>query len=110
MYRAKQYPIQRHLRIWHAIISERVYVWIDYYNNDRYQWALAKLSPREYYRFVTTGIYPLNTFGGSVPPELSILYHGFTPRISNMFILSEYRGTFHHFAGLGQHYREHSSR
>ena len=33
--------------------------WIEYYNNDRYQWELAKLSPSEYYRYVTTGIYPL---------------------------------------------------
>ena len=33
--------------------------WIDYYNNDRYQWELAKLSPCEYYRYRTTGIYPL---------------------------------------------------
>ena len=33
--------------------------WFDYYNNDRYQWQLAKLSPRQYYRFVTTGEYPL---------------------------------------------------
>ena len=33
--------------------------YMDYYNNRRYQWELAKLSPREYYDFVTTGIYPL---------------------------------------------------
>ena len=33
--------------------------WMDYYNNERYQWQLAKLSPNEYYRYVTTGIYPL---------------------------------------------------
>ena len=33
--------------------------WIDYYNNDRYQWELVKLSPKEYYEYVTTGIYPL---------------------------------------------------
>lgn len=33
--------------------------WIDYYNNDRYVWKLAKLSPNEYYEYVTTGIYPL---------------------------------------------------
>lgn len=34
--------------------------WIDYYNNDRYQWQLAKLSPNEYYEYITTGVYPLN--------------------------------------------------
>lgn len=33
--------------------------WIDYYNNDRYQWQLAKLSPNEFYTYLTTGIYPL---------------------------------------------------
>lgn len=33
--------------------------WLDYYNNDRYQWQLAKLSPNEYYKYITTGIYPL---------------------------------------------------
>lgn len=32
--------------------------WIDYYNNDRYQWDLAKLSPNEYYIYLTTGAYP----------------------------------------------------
>lgn len=38
-----------------AIIDD----WIDYYNNERYQWQLAKLSPNEYYTYITTGIYPL---------------------------------------------------
>lgn len=33
--------------------------WIDYYNNERYQWQLAKLSPNEYYKYITTGIYPI---------------------------------------------------
>lgn len=33
--------------------------YIDYYNNEDYVWELCKLSPNEYYRFVTTGIYPL---------------------------------------------------
>ena len=33
--------------------------WIDYYNNDRYQWDLLKLSPKEYYSYIQTGIYPL---------------------------------------------------
>ena len=33
--------------------------WMEYYNNDRYQWKLAKLSPNEYYDYITTGIYPL---------------------------------------------------
>ena len=29
--------------------------YMDYYNNRRYQWHLAKLSPNEFYKFVTTG-------------------------------------------------------
>ena len=33
--------------------------WMDYYNNDRYQWDLVKLSPKEYYQYITTGIYPI---------------------------------------------------
>lgn len=33
--------------------------WMDYYNNERYQWQLAKLSPNEYYQFLITGDYPL---------------------------------------------------
>lgn len=33
--------------------------WMDYYNNDRYQWQLAKLSPNQYYDYVRTGIHPL---------------------------------------------------
>lgn len=33
--------------------------YIDYYNNRRYQWHLVKLSPNEFYKFYTTGEYPL---------------------------------------------------
>lgn len=38
-----------------AIIDD----WLNYYNTERYQWQLAKLSPDEYYEYITTGIYPL---------------------------------------------------
>ena len=41
-------------------VKAKVDDWIDYYNNDRYQWDLAKLSPREYYDFTISGVYPLN--------------------------------------------------
>lgn len=37
---------------------------MDYYNNDRYQWRLARLSPNEYYQYIITGIYPIK---GRVP-------------------------------------------
>ena len=33
--------------------------YMDYYNNERYQWELAKLSPNEYAQYYRTGIYPL---------------------------------------------------
>lgn len=39
--------------------------WIDYYNNDRYQWDLKKLSPKEYYHYMETGIYPLPVYTSS---------------------------------------------
>lgn len=38
--------------------------WMEYYNRDRCQWDLAKLSPDEYYRYITTGEYP----DGMLPP------------------------------------------
>ena len=38
------------------IIDDYMY----YYNNYRYQWDLAKLSPKEYYTFCTTGVYPID--------------------------------------------------
>jgi len=42
----------------HEQITAIIDDWIDYYNNDRYQWDLAKLAPTEYYRYVTTGENP----------------------------------------------------
>lgn len=33
--------------------------WADYYNNERYQWDLARLAPCEYYRYLVTGHYPV---------------------------------------------------
>jgi transposase InsO family protein len=40
-------------------IRKKISDWADYYNNDRYQWDLAKLSPTEYYKYIITGEYPL---------------------------------------------------
>lgn len=34
--------------------------YMDYYNNKRYQWHLAKLAPNEFYEYVMTGEYPLD--------------------------------------------------
>lgn len=36
--------------------------YIDYYNNDRGQWQLAKLTPNEYYDYCVTGVYPLISY------------------------------------------------
>ena len=33
--------------------------YMDYYNNDRYQWGLAKLSPNQYAGYLQTGEYPI---------------------------------------------------
>jgi transposase InsO family protein len=40
--------------------------WMDYYNHDRYQWDLARLSPCEYYQYITTGNYPLKEIPGKI--------------------------------------------
>lgn len=40
-------------------IEEAIISWTSYYNNERYQWDLAKLAPTEYYQYLLTGVYPL---------------------------------------------------
>ena len=40
-------------------VKAKVDDWIDYYNTERYQWDLARLSPREFRDYAITGIYPL---------------------------------------------------
>jgi transposase InsO family protein len=54
----------------HVQICEIVDDWMDYYNNERYQWDLEKLSPNEYYEWLTTGVYSV---GGAAPepPEFT---------------------------------------
>lgn len=34
--------------------------WMDYYNNERYQWRLKKLAPNEFYNYIMTGINPIS--------------------------------------------------
>ncbi len=43
-------------------VKAKVDDWIDYYNNDRYQWDLLKLSPQEYYQYLQTEVYPLPVY------------------------------------------------
>ena len=70
----------------HSVISRNIDKWVDYYNNDRPQWTLAKLTPSEFYIYATTGVYPLQVpppkdaekalaLGGSAPepPEFTAL-------------------------------------
>ena len=51
---------------WTSFAEARASVdrWMEYYNRDRCQWDLAKLSPDEYYHYITTGEYP----DGMLPP------------------------------------------
>ena len=46
--------------------------WMDYYNTDRGQWDLRKLTPKEYFEYLQTGVYPLPVYSrGSAPdPEV----------------------------------------
>jgi len=41
-------------------LRDEINDYIDYYNNDRYQWDLAKLSPNQYAEYLQSGIYPIN--------------------------------------------------
>ena len=43
-----------------AEVKEIIDDYIDYYNNERYQWKLAKLSPNQFYKFIMTKEYPLD--------------------------------------------------
>ena len=47
-------------KMWKSIseIQADIDDWIDYYNNDRYKEGLGKLSPNEFYNYITTGEYP----------------------------------------------------
>ena len=48
-------------------VKRIIYDWIYYYNNERYQWSLAKLSPCEYYHYIKTGIYPIKLGKSKIP-------------------------------------------
>lgn len=44
--------------------------YMNYYNNERYVWDLAYLSPNEYYQFVTIGRYSLEIPHPPKPPVI----------------------------------------
>lgn len=43
-------------------VQDEINDYMDYYNHRRYQWGLAKLAPRQFYDYYTTGVYPLAHF------------------------------------------------
>ena len=49
-------------------VSSLVDDYMNYYNKEKYQWELAKLSPDEFYEFCTTGEYPLKAVNPPVVP------------------------------------------
>ena len=48
------------VRNWQSLqdVQHSIDDWMDYYNNDRYKVGLGKMSPNEFYRYLTTGNYP----------------------------------------------------
>ena len=50
-----------HLERCYSILDLKLVIddYMDYYNNDRYQWGLAKLSPNQYATYLKTGEYPI---------------------------------------------------
>ena len=69
----------------HQDIVRKIDDWMEYYNNDRPQWALAKLTPTEYYTYQLTGEYPLSV-PPPVPENKDKLTHGGAAPIPPEFI------------------------
>lgn len=53
--------LQMKSRAWQSFfeVQSAIDDWMDYYNNDRYKTGLGKLSPNEFYKYITTGEYPI---------------------------------------------------
>lgn len=43
-----------------SLVKQSIDDWMDYYNHDRGQWNLEKLTPSEFYNYINTGINPLS--------------------------------------------------
>ena len=52
--------LQGRMKSWKSFeeVQSAIDDWMDYYNNDRYQVGLLKMSPTEYYSYIITGKYP----------------------------------------------------
>lgn len=59
----------------HREVVRKIRDWVDYYNNERYQWDLALLAPNEYYNYLETGIYPLKRIPPDEPFIKSIIFN-----------------------------------
>lgn len=51
-------------------VKEMIAGYMNAYNNERYQYALAGLTPSEYYIYIVTGIYPLDNYYGVTAAKL----------------------------------------
>ena len=51
--------------------------WISYYNEERYICDLARLSPDEYFKYYTTGVYPIPgvTLPKAAPVVIEVIDH-----------------------------------
>ena len=47
-------------------VKEVIDTYMDYYNNERPQWNLAKLTPSEYYEYSKNNIYPTITYNDKI--------------------------------------------
>lgn len=54
--------LAEHQKLWTTFsdVKNSIDDWMDYYNNDRGQWNLNKLTPSEFYNYTITGINPLS--------------------------------------------------
>ena len=57
----------------HHDIARKISDWIEYYNNDRYQWQLARLSPSGFYQYIQTGNYPLPIEPPPLPETMELV-------------------------------------
>lgn len=56
-------------------VKNQIEGWIDYYNNERYSWDLARLSPVEYYRYLMTKVYSLKNVPEPDFPKFKVYNH-----------------------------------
>ena len=50
-------------------VKDLIDIYMDYYNNERPQWGLAKLTPSEYYKYSLNNVYPTITYNDKTKTE-----------------------------------------